>query len=88
VPNITNVLAIFQNWLDKPDPNLNLWSIVDHRRSQSRGTPDHVRWIRDYARNVVFRHVHIPILLNKINKVADKAKEKIRACANSLIKNP
>jgi hypothetical protein len=37
-----------------------------------------------YTTDVIFNHVYIPIPLNKIKQVSDKAMEKIRACANNV----
>jgi N-acetyl-beta-hexosaminidase len=42
------------------------------------------RRIGEYATEVNFHHVHIPIPLNKINQVADKAIEKVKAYAKNV----
>jgi hypothetical protein len=38
----------------------------------------------EYATDVIFHHVQIPISLNKINQVADKAIDKIEGYAKKL----
>jgi hypothetical protein len=38
----------------------------------------------EYATDIKFHRVHIPISLNKINKVADKAIEKVKAYAKNV----
>jgi hypothetical protein len=35
----------------------------------------------EYATDVKFHHMHIPIALNKINQIADKAIEKVKGYA-------
>ena len=42
------------------------------------------RRIGDYATDVVFHHIHIPIPLDKINEVSDKAISKIKAYAENV----
>ncbi len=42
------------------------------------------RRMGEFGADVNFHYVHIPIPLNKINQVSDKAIEKIKACASNV----
>ena len=42
------------------------------------------RRIGDYATDVVFHHIHVPIPLNQINKVSDQAVSKIKTYAENV----
>jgi cytolysin (calcineurin-like family phosphatase) len=44
------------------------------------------RQMGEYAKDVKFHHVHIPIYLDRINQVADKAIEKAKAYAKNVNK--
>jgi hypothetical protein len=38
----------------------------------------------EYATNIKFKHIHIPISLNKINQVANNAIEKVKAYGKNV----
>jgi hypothetical protein len=52
-------------------PNFNQWTLDDYRGPESTGTSDFFKQMGEYATDVKFHHVHIPIFLNKIDQVAD-----------------
>jgi hypothetical protein len=86
--NGENILSV--NPGSKPDPFkcsliLNKWSIVDYRRDKPR-TSKKLRKMVDYVTDVVFYHIHIPVFLDKIHQLSDKAK-RLRSMPTMCIKN-